>query len=321
MRTARRLLCLAAFALVAAACDDAVKPVPETKDRLPDAVMEKLVAEPMTVVRDEGLSAGEAAFDRLLADTKARKGPRSVEAADLLTAFAVQLYVENQDPGSPESEAARRYQRAAVPAYTAAFGPNHPEVALALNTRADLERKQSPQDPSPLVDSLLQQALEIRTRALGPNNAETVATLEELASIAALPERLKRDPNGVATADALYRRAIAGALPGPEGDERSNKAAIELRLAELHARSGSPTIALAEARRALAISKDWTPRWRRCQLVESELGDLVDLMAARGMGRQAEELRPKGRDSACYRASPEEAGRAFLRRVFGFDPA
>ena len=295
--------------------------MPETKDRLPVEMMERLVAEPMAVVRSDGLEAGEAAFDRLLADTKARKGPRSVEAADLLTAFAVELYLENHEPDSPELEAARRYQKDAIPAYVAAFGPNHPEVALALNTQADLEREQSPQDPPPSVDSELRQALQVRARSLGPTDPETVATLVQLADIRGLPERLKRDPNGVAAADSLYRRAIAGAIPGPEGDERSNKAAIELRLAELHARSGSAAVALAEARRALDISKDWTPRRRRCALVESELDDFVELMTARGLGGRAEALRPKGRESACGSPSPGEAGRAFLRRLFGFDPA
>ncbi|HEX6742531.1 MAG TPA: tetratricopeptide repeat protein [Sphingomicrobium sp.] len=321
MTTARRLLCLAALALVTAACADQVKPVPETKDRLPDAKMERLAAQPMAVVRSEGVAAGKAAFERLLADTRMRKGPRSVEAADLLTAFAVELYLENPEPGSAEYEAAREYLKDAVPAYVAAFGPNHPEVALALNTRADIERKQSPDDPSPLVDSLLQQALRIRMKSLGPSNAETAANLAQLASISALPKRLERDPNGLATADSYYRRAITAAVPGPEGDERSNKAALELRLAELHARSGNPRVALAEARKALAISGNWTPTYRRCQLVESELGDFVELMAARGMGAEAEAIVPKGRDSGCSGPTLGEELRGSLRRLFGFEPS
>lgn len=323
MGMVRGLLYLTALALAMPACtdryDDDVKHVPETKDRLPDAVMERLVGEPMAVVRDKGLVAGQAAFDRLLTETRARKGRNSVEAADLLTSFSVQLYVENSEPGSAEFEAARRYLKDAVAAYVAAFGPDHPEVALALNSRADLERQMSLEDPSPLVDDLLQQALRIRTQSLGPRDAETVANAVQLASIYALPNRLKRDPGGVARADAYYRRAINGALPGPEGDGRSNKAAIELRLAEFHARSGDATVALAEARKALAISKGWKPAYRRCQLVEIELDDFIALMAARGMAAEANALRPKGWDSACHQPTPGDVGHAVLR-LFGFEP-
>ncbi len=310
------MLCLVGMAL-AGACTDQVKPVPETRDRLPDSVIERLVEQPMAVVRKSGLPAGEAAFDRLLTETKERKGPRSVEAADLLTAFGVQLYVENSVPGSPESEAARHYLRDAVPAYIAAFGPNNPEVALALNTRADIERKQSPGDPPPLVEALLDQALSIRTQTLGPHNGETVATLTRLADIHALPHRLKRDPAGVVKTDSLYRRAIAGALPGPEGDDLSNKAALEVRLAEFHARSGDPRVALTEVRNALAISKDWRPAERRCLLVESRLYEFGLLMSERGMGNEAEALRPKGHASACNRSAPAETFLASLLRVLG----
>jgi len=322
MGMVRGLVYLTALALAMPACTDRygdVKHVPETKDRLPDAAMEKLVGTPMAVVRENGVIAGQAAFDRLLAETKARKGPNSVEAADLLMSFSVQLYDENSEPGSAEFEAARRYMKDAVAASVAAFGPDHPEVALALNTRADLEREMSPEDPSPLVDDLLQRALRIRTQSLGPRDAETVANAVQLASIYALPSRLKRDPGGVARADTYYRRAIDGALPGPEGDERSNKAAIELRLAEFHARSGNPTIALAEARKALSISDGWTPAYRRCQLVELELDDFIELMAARGMAVEANALRPKGWDSACHQPTPADVGHAVLR-MFGFEP-
>lgn len=295
--------------------------MPETKDRLTEAAMERLVAGPMEVVRTESLSAGEATFKRLLADTKLRKGPSSLEAADLLTSFGVELDVENSKPGSPESEAARRYLRDAVPAYVSALGPDHPEVALALNTSADMERQQSPDDPSPLVDSLLQQALQIRMRTLGPNNPETVATLTQLANVRSLPERLKRNPNELADADALYRRAIAGALPGPEGDERSNKAAIELRLAKLHARSGDPRIALAEAKKALVTSEDWRPAYRRCQLVEADLNNFVELMSARGMRTQAQALLPKVSESACNGSTRGESVLASFLRRLGLGPS
>ena len=79
MRPALHIICLTALSLLAVACREEVKPVPETKDRLTEAAMERLVAGPMEVVRTESLSAGEATFKRLLADTKLRKGPSSLD--------------------------------------------------------------------------------------------------------------------------------------------------------------------------------------------------------------------------------------------------
>jgi hypothetical protein len=302
-----RTATLAILVAVTTACglgapsgEEGLKRVPETKDRLSAEQMEHLVAGPMEIVRGESLAAGEAEFAKLIADARSKHGAQSVEAADLLTAFGVELYNDDPDPMSAESAAARRHLKEAVGAYRAAFGPTHPEVALALNSYADLEEKLAPDDPSPLVGALLEQSLEIRERTLGPRNPETNANLTRLANIYSLPLSLKRDPALFSKAVSYYRTAAANASSGPEGDETSNKAAIEMRLANLYARSGNPAAGLVEARRAIEISRHW-PAAQTCRLVETPYGEFQRLMNSRGRGYQAEALLPPKGDRACIR--------------------
>jgi tetratricopeptide (TPR) repeat protein len=253
----------------------------------------------MSAARERGLAAGEADFDKLLAKTRLRFGAESIQSADLLTSFGIQLYIEDPDAGGQFYEASRKYLKEAVPAYEAAFGPDHPEVAVALNTYADVERHRSPNNPSALVISLHEEALRMRLKSLGPKNAETRASFTQLGDLYALPERLKQDQGSFAKADAYYREAIASAPNGPEGDETANKAAIELKFAKLHARYGSPAVATAAARNAMALSKDWPPS-RACRLVDSVLPDVARPLAARGHRGQAAALKRVGQ-SACDR--------------------
>jgi len=56
---------------------------------------------------------------------------------------------------------------------------------------------------------------------------------------------------------------------------------------------------------------------RRCLLVESRLYEFGLLMSERGMGNEAEALRPKGHASACNRSAPAETFLASLLRVLG----
>ncbi|HEV2746265.1 MAG TPA: tetratricopeptide repeat protein [Allosphingosinicella sp.] len=158
---------------------------PETKDRLSPDKMERLVAGPMAAVREDGLAAGDAVFERLRAAEAARSGPAGVGVADLLTAYAVELYgewVSTEDRAL--LQASRDRLLAAITAYRAAFGPDHPEVAVALHSFADVDIPLNDGRATPQAEAALREALRIRRAALGPRHPETRAAEDRLASIA-----------------------------------------------------------------------------------------------------------------------------------------
>ena len=156
-------------------------PPPETKDRLSPDAMKRMVQGPMKIVRERGLAMGRENFDRLLTSTESRSGAGSVRAADLVTAFAVELYLEglNQDDDA-EKLAARDYLRDAIPRYRKAFGPKHPEVAVALHTFADADVALHDNRLTPEAEGALEEALQIRRASLGPQDRETLATERRL---------------------------------------------------------------------------------------------------------------------------------------------
>ncbi|HEV2079165.1 MAG TPA: tetratricopeptide repeat protein [Allosphingosinicella sp.] len=159
---------------------------PETKDRLSPEALERLVEEPIAELRANGLRAGQAKFEQVRRVTEAQHGSASIRVADLLTAFGVQLYMEYV--GSEDRavlQASREYLQAAIPAYRASFGADHPEVAVALHSFADVEVVVSNNRLTPQAEAALEEALRIRRAALGPQNHETLATEERLASLRA----------------------------------------------------------------------------------------------------------------------------------------
>lgn len=177
----KRLPLIFVFLLVIqglAGCDS--KPA-ETKDRLTPEAMGQMVEGPIAMVHDEGLSSGERAFQRLLEEYVDRYGASSVQVADLLTAFGIGLYVQGYNDENPaESQASVKYLREAVPHYRQAFGAKHPEVAVALHSLADAEIKLNGH-LTPEAEAALNEALQIRRTALGPQNPETRATARRLA--------------------------------------------------------------------------------------------------------------------------------------------
>jgi hypothetical protein len=155
----------------------------ETKDRLSPEAMARLVEQPMAALRERGLAAGDASFERLRAAEQARSGPASVRVADLLMGYGVELHYEWV--GSRDRallRAARERVDSAVGAYRAAFGPDHPEVALALHSFADLDTLFHGR-ATPAARAALGEALRIRRAALGPDNIETRATEDRLAEL------------------------------------------------------------------------------------------------------------------------------------------
>jgi hypothetical protein len=174
----------AALAIAAALGFCSVEP-PETKDRLSPERMERLVATPMAAVRERGLRAGDAAFQRLVAAEEARSGRNSVKIADLLTAYGVELYLQGILPDDRALlQASRARLAAAVAVHRAAFGPDHPEVALALTSMADVDVHLNKGRLTPRAEAALREALRIRRASLGPQHRETLATEERLAEIA-----------------------------------------------------------------------------------------------------------------------------------------
>jgi len=152
---------------------------PETKDRLSPELMDQLVERPMWLLRHKGLAEAQKAFEELVAAAVKKDGKGSVREADLLESFGVQLYTAGDNDG-PIRKAALAYLERAVPAYRAAFGPRHPEVAVALNSYADLALNLKDPKLRPAAISALEEALAIRTEKLGPDNAETRATVQYL---------------------------------------------------------------------------------------------------------------------------------------------
>jgi hypothetical protein len=178
----------------------------ETKDRFPPEAMARMVEGPMSAVRERGLAQGDAAFERLVSGEKARDGSNRVRIADLHMAYGVELYMEwSAKNDIALLEASRDRIRASIPLYRAAFGPAHPEVALALNSFADVEIDLNG-DESPAGKAALREALRIRRATLGAENAETLATEARLESLN--PRRLgargSADPNSAGSiADSI----------------------------------------------------------------------------------------------------------------------
>jgi hypothetical protein len=143
-----------------------------------------MVAEPIAAVRKQGLASGRATFEHVLAATEGRYGRDSVQAADLLEAFGVELYTlgsEDGDQGS--SQASLTYLREAILHYRKAFGPEHPEVAVALHSFADADIGLNGDRLTPEAQAALEEALRIRRGRLGPDNPETRATEVRLAHL------------------------------------------------------------------------------------------------------------------------------------------
>lgn len=164
--------------------DNSQKSSAATKDRLPPERMEQLVAGPMSLLQKSGLSAAQKDFDTLLTAAVRKHGNGSVEEADLLTSFGVELFLDDIDEDDPAvGRASVVYLKRAIPAYRAAFGARHPEVAVALNSYADALLQVEGDTARPEAESALEEAYSIRLATLGPENGETKSTARDLASV------------------------------------------------------------------------------------------------------------------------------------------
>lgn len=235
----RRLVALMALALLACGGPSA------TQDRLSPTEMEAMVAGPLEIARGGDLPGAQRAFEALLA--KSDPG----QAADLLTAFGVGLYVEGagEADGLRFRRASVPYLERAVPAAEQRFGPNHPETALALNTYADVLRTLSPRDPPREADRAYARAHAIREKALGPDNAETIFALFRLAQVKGLPSRTGGDPARIAEAAEMFRAVIRAREKNADPDPRAGTPEnARLSLVEMYVANGRMAEAVATAR-------------------------------------------------------------------------
>lgn len=192
---------LAGLSLSAARCDSLAVPA-ETKDRVSAEEMARMVEAPMRALDDHGLAAGQARFERLHRSTIAREGANSVEAADQLMAFGLGLHDRWSTTGDERLlAAARDHVAQSIPHYRSAFGPAHPEVALALHSFATVDLLLNDGQPSREALAALREAREIRRRALGPEHPETLAAQAELRSLLAARRSIRERRRPAAAAE------------------------------------------------------------------------------------------------------------------------
>jgi hypothetical protein len=232
----------------AAAAQQAAK---ETKDRVTNEELKALVAEPLALAAAGQAAQADAAVRALVADAQGRADP--ARAADILMGYAVGLY---REPGTRRS--AVPWLAHAAAAAEAAWGPAHPETALALQTYADGLRKLDPDAAPREAERALRQVLAIRSQTLGADNGETVMTMRTLAeTLAAGPPAASPEPRRAAEAAALFTRAVS-AIPGANMQNPVEEmVAARLAYARLSARTGHPDDALAQfdAVRALLLAQ------------------------------------------------------------------
>jgi hypothetical protein len=263
-------------------------PPPDTASRLGRADMEALAANALSVVPTGDLALSEKVLERSLASVRAEHGPNSVEEADLLMSYAVLLFndAHNRDDERLQRAALPWLERA-VPAYRAAFGADHPEVALALHSLADVLVLLNGKAPTEDALAALREAIAIRTRALGPSNPETLAGRARLASLEAHPSRIAGDAARLNAAAAAFEAVIRDA---PDDPRLGYQSAPQLRLAKARmlAANRDHTRSMAEAERALEAMRGWSAA-DRCQAL-MRMATLREALEESGAASLAAEL-------------------------------
>lgn len=254
--------------------------------RLSSARMDELVAQPIARVEAGDLAGGVAAFDALLA----RRPAGSLAAADLLTAFGVNLHSRAQaEEDRSLSALSLTYLQRAVDAYRARFGPDHPEVALALNSWADVERELRPHAPE-AAEAALVEVLRIRRIALGASHGETLWATYYLAQTRSGLAWTRNEPARIeqVSADLIALAALARA--NPAGIARPVPVIAQLQRARLYARHRRLTSALAAfaAARAEALRSGDS---ESCETVVNASGELHETLEAQGFAAKLGGLR------------------------------
>lgn len=252
------------------------------RNRLSPERIDALVARPQALLEVGDLEGARRLLDQLLTRTRARHGDNSVEAADLLMAFGVILHIQGDYDEDPELRAlAGTYVKRSIPVYRAAFGADHPEVAVALNSHADILRIAAPDDPPPAAEEALEEAYRIRLAALGSGHPETLWTRLYLADVRAAPARVRANPALVdAVVADLARAAQEARISRIEGGAETGLD-IELRRARLYARNGRADGA-REALEAMDHALSGLDAPLRCYALAAASEEVDELLTAAG---------------------------------------
>ncbi len=219
----------------------------ETKDRLSVETLAAMVTGPLRAAVAGDLPRAERAFERLIERARRRRdGKAGVREADLLTAFGTELYNQGSDLDREDMrQLSRLYVERAVGATKNAFGPNHPETALALHSYADLLFELHKDDPPAQAETALAEAYSIRRATLGAANVETLAAMRGLARIKAARFRTS---GSLDEAIALFRRAIEISARSAPDRDYLKPSGLRLGLVRAYANAGRVEDALREAR-------------------------------------------------------------------------
>jgi tetratricopeptide (TPR) repeat protein len=286
-----RLLLLVALSIGAALPAQAaqVEPIPYQRGRLDRDRMDALIERPRALFEAGDVRGAIAALDEMIAQATAAHGARSVEVADLLTASGVELTVQGPVQDNPDLWAlSLTYLERAIPVYRAAFGPDHPEVAIALHSWADVERRVHPDAPA-AAEAALAEAYRIRLAALGAHDRETIWTLLRLNELRDLPAMVGGQPARIAAVAAELERAAWLSTNAEPDVAAQGPVAAHLRRAELYARQRQPQRALEALREARAAAGD-IPDFENCLALSDGISRLLEIFGENGMTAEARAL-------------------------------
>lgn len=284
-----RLFFLAAAVVALAACRTGPAARGYDPDRLPNDRLAPMVERPMAQIEAGDLAGGIATFEAMAAAARARGGAHSLAEADLLIAFGAQLHSQAVDSGDRGySERALSYLQRATEAYRALFGPDHPEVATALNSWADVERYLRPHAPA-AAEAALEEAYRIRRAALGPSHQETLWTGIYLASTRSRLAWTRDEPARIERISADLLEIAALSRASDAATARELPVVAQLRRVDLYARHrrwASALAAFAAARAGALRAGDY----EACVLVQNGGGELETALADAGTAAKLADL-------------------------------
>lgn len=272
----------------------------ELQGRLSFEQMTILASQPIGIVRRQGLAAGKAAFERLLARARSRHGARSLEVADLIQSFGVGLYGLRMDSEYRFRRESIPYLEAAIRAYGAVFGSAHPEVAIANNTLADAQLGMNRTDPPQSVEAAYEKAYRIRLAAFGPAHVLTLSTLRSLANVRGLPSRTRGERARIEASAALFRQLVAHS-PNDQRYARESRPYARAAFAQMFALNRMAAEAIEQLRLAAEQAAGW-PLEDRCRFIAAEMAKVERILdgaqavvrdgALIGLGGQSECSQP-----------------------------
>lgn len=289
---------------------------PETKDRLSDEELRRLVQGPLDLfLAGHKQEADEAV--RKLASAASAAGDH-VRAADILTGYGVALF-DAADPDAPANprQASVPWMAQAVAEARLAWGPSHAETALALQSYADALRKTWPGGPPPEAERALRETLAIRLATLGEVNGETLVTKNALADVlATAPPGALLDPARQAEATSLYRSALDTIPKSRMVDPLVHTVLATMGLARLDARAGRSDDALAGFWKARDLYRREGPgavdEENACYALTGSARRLAAVLKARGAAAAAAKVETglgEGGLPCVVVTVPSEAGR------------